>query len=669
MRHLHLSLIVSALALASLLGGGESLQQGATVSVGGGTGTIKLLKSIPVVSSTFSERMIWQQDDPRLRALRDDLRLDEMVRAGSTEFDRQLLLAKYVARLWEYGDPRLHREEASAVKIVEYQKGEERFYCEQYACVLNGTAAAMGWVCRMVSHNGHTWNEMWSNQYEKWVYIDANNAHYVTGPEGTPMTNAELREDYYRNGGKNSTYRLVSDKSKKSKNAEFDTRMDVIGYHPNTNLIDQRFDYDKMFIIHDEFSKQAKIRGKGEPVKDPLKDPYFPINQAALTLQQSAAGLAVSVKTMTPNFKTFRARVDNGSWRSVKAEFDWKLHGGANVLEVKSVNAWEVDGPVSRVEVDMKAGGSATNDDLGTPAAEETTKEAGMAALKKFPDTPGELKPTETKEKLKSEWIGRWNTKGHWIEYTVDAPSAGTYTATMFYSSSYYPQRAITVNGQAIPELSAVTFAYTGGWGTYGYWGKADLPVQVELKAGKNTIRLTSLDTTSFWMKLLRFSANGTKPIDVSSLAITAEGGGKVQKTFSKRNEDILLFSPKGHWVDWNVEAPAGDYEVILAQGSLVPSVRQVRVNGELITPTNEFKVDTTGGWTVFTEVPTGRARLKEGKNVVRLENVSDECPNITYLKFVSSTGKEIIVEAKAFAADGGDGKKVELRSEAVKKK
>jgi hypothetical protein len=355
----------------------------------------------------------------------------------------------YVNRLWEFEDPRAHRDEASPAKIIEYQKQEERFYCEHYACMMCGTAASLGWVYRMLSHGGHTWGEMWSNQYGKWVFMDPTSGRYYTDLQGNPLGEAEARDDFYKNGGKNFQFRSAFSQKVVAGGEKYDQRKEVVGYHPNTNLLDERFDYKGMFMIKDQFSKKTKIRGQGEPVQDALRDPYFPINQAALSLQPAPAGLAVTVRTLTPNFKAFRARVDGGKWRNVDASFAWNLHGGNNLLEVKSVNLFEVGGAASRVEVAMDGTAAATNDHLGPVAPEEEAKVAGMPPLKVRPPAPADLKPVAFEEKLTDEWINMWYKKGHWVEWTAEVPTAGKYNATFITAPA-------TIRG--------ARFASTVGW-------------------------------------------------------------------------------------------------------------------------------------------------------------------------------------------------------------
>jgi hypothetical protein len=87
---------------------------------------------------------------------------------------------------------------------------------------------------------------------------------------------------------------------------------------------------------------------------DPAKDPYFPINQATMTLTPSGPAIQVSIQTLTPNFKTFEARMDSGKWKPCEATLAWTPHTGENRLEVKSVNQFDVDGPVSTAALKVK---------------------------------------------------------------------------------------------------------------------------------------------------------------------------------------------------------------------------------------------------------------------------------------------------------------------------
>jgi hypothetical protein len=61
--------------------------------------------------------------------------------------------------------------------------------------------------------------------------------------------------------------------------------------------------------------------------------------------------LTVRFSTVTPYLETFLVRVDGGAWRESAAEFEWRLHGGGNRLEVRVRNTSGVEGRVTGVEV------------------------------------------------------------------------------------------------------------------------------------------------------------------------------------------------------------------------------------------------------------------------------------------------------------------------------
>ena len=131
-----------------------------------------------------------------------------------------------------------------------------------------------------------------------------------------------------------------------------------IGYIPNTNLMDGGPDYGRMFITQDRLCEGTKWHKRVVPA-DPASDPYFPIGQATLLLVPDGAGLRVALKTLTPNFKTYLARMDGGEWKPVGDAFTWTPTRGANRLEVKTVNQFGVEGPVSTAEVEIAAAAKA----------------------------------------------------------------------------------------------------------------------------------------------------------------------------------------------------------------------------------------------------------------------------------------------------------------------
>jgi hypothetical protein len=213
----------------------------------------------------------------------------------------------------------------------------------------------------------HSSTEIWSNQHRKWVMLDPTFAMYVE-KDGMPLNAFEIRTEWFERDGRDLVFVLDKARRRYRKadmpvlRGRFEGFGDLvldggavnpyafIGYIPNTNYLDSGPDYGRMFITQDSLCAGTKWHTRDVP-KDPAVDPYFPINQATPTLEVRGDALRVSLRTLTPNFKAFLARIDGGEWRRTDDGFDWQPRAGANRLEVKSVNRFDVEGPTSTVEI------------------------------------------------------------------------------------------------------------------------------------------------------------------------------------------------------------------------------------------------------------------------------------------------------------------------------
>jgi hypothetical protein len=356
---------------------GSPLKQGDRITLGGRRAVVTRLDTLPYVESDYSKRFRFDSyDNPRLKALRERYRLDEVVSGGGDEFDRQLLLLDWVNhRFRKFGKP--SSPARGAIDILEANDAGHTFFCAHYADVFVSAAASMGWVDRSLAlrrpdHIGqgsteHSSTEIWSNQYRKWVMLDPTFAMYVE-KDGVPLNAYELRQEWFHRDGRDLVFVLDKERKRyrksdmpvfRSRHAGFgDLTLDpsalivyaFIGYIPSTNLMDAGPDYGGMFITQDRVCEGTKWHKRVVPA-DPATDPYFPINQSALTLTPGDDGLRVAVRTLTPNFKGLLARIDGGDWKPSSASFTWTPRAGANRLEVKTVNQFGIEGPVSTAEV------------------------------------------------------------------------------------------------------------------------------------------------------------------------------------------------------------------------------------------------------------------------------------------------------------------------------
>ena len=97
--------------------------------------------------------------------------------------------------------------------------------------------------------------------------------------------------------------------------------------------------------------------------------------------------------------------------------------------------------------------------------------------------------------------FARWDSVGHWLEYTVDVPAEGYYHLALVYCSEMdNRERSLEVNGEPVdPEVSLV-FPSTGGWANSSDdWRllvarvpELGRPLLIKLREGENVIRLTN---------------------------------------------------------------------------------------------------------------------------------------------------------------------------------
>ncbi|HEV8605187.1 MAG TPA: transglutaminase-like domain-containing protein [Tepidisphaeraceae bacterium] len=371
-------IVLIALAAAAA---GQPLNQGDQFEIAGKKGLLSKLDALPVVENEFPRRFKWDSfENPKLKELREKYHLDEVIAPGKDEFEKQLLLLDWVNhRFKKFGKP--SSPARGAKQILEAIEDGHTFFCAHYADVFVSAAASLGWVDRCMAlrrpdnwgsgSTEHSSTEIWSNQWRKWVMLDPTFAMYVE-KDGVPLNAWEIRQEWFYHEAKDLVFVLDKDRKRyhksdmpvfRGKYAGFgDLVLDggainpygFIGYIPNTDLMDRGPDYGGMFITKDKICDGTKWHTRIGP-SDPEHEPYFPMGQAAMGIAAETEGLKVELKTFTPNFKDYLARMDGGEWREVGDSFLWKLRDGGNRVEVKTVNKFGIDGPISVAEAQLGA--------------------------------------------------------------------------------------------------------------------------------------------------------------------------------------------------------------------------------------------------------------------------------------------------------------------------
>jgi hypothetical protein len=369
--------------VASVEAANELLKKGDALELSGRSVTIRQLETLPYVESEYTKRFRFDSfANPKLKALRERYRLEEVIAPGRNEFERQVLLMDWTHRQFKrFGRPSTNCH--GALAILNAIGEGHTFFCAQYEEVLVSAAASLGWVDRPLAlrrHQGvnkvggsteHSVTEMWSNQHRKWVMFDPT-SNMVLETNGVPLNAWEIRQEWFYRGGTNLVFVVGKERKEYRKSdlpivlgyfnefgelAVHPDELDkygFVGYIPNTDLMEAGYDYAKMFITKDALCDGTKWHVRALPA-NPAVDPYFPIGQAALSLRTEGGKLQVALKTLTPNLKRFEVRVEGGEWKPSEPNFAWSLRAGMNRLEARTVNQFGVVGPVSTAEVEVNS--------------------------------------------------------------------------------------------------------------------------------------------------------------------------------------------------------------------------------------------------------------------------------------------------------------------------
>ncbi len=333
-------------------------------------------------------------DDPRNREVveRDDL--DDIVKNSASEFDAIVKMLDYASRRWVYGSPSLEYPKWNTVDIAEraHSLGDGGM-CIQHAAYLAHILTAVGFQARHLNIQYHEVVEVWSNDFDKWIYLDPTQAvdlYMYDAVTGEPLNLREMHEQYYRMYGVKTpvdwmktpdTWRTAKPdpKALPSGFSTTDPRVELshvgwVGYYELLDFIRMmpRNDFSSRAIP--EPLQQGTIQWPWDgyinwydelaPPKlqysrhtDRVADFWPDLNRVRFEAVPEIIGdmVFITMTTFTPGFKTFQVRVDGGEWKDSDTRFNWRLHSGKNRLEMRAVSGFGVAGHPSHIELNYVA--------------------------------------------------------------------------------------------------------------------------------------------------------------------------------------------------------------------------------------------------------------------------------------------------------------------------
>jgi len=312
-------------------------------------------------------------DHPRLKRLRTEYKLDEVVQGAQSELELLLRLAQWACNHWDWPN---HIGECyppwDALEILKpYQDGKPTGgFCLQYNVVFLQACESFGFVGRAVSISpgscygrlgggGHEIVEIWSNEWKKWVYVDGALAWYIVDEKtGVPLSIWEMRQHQLPTlrGEPVEPVRVVA--AERTKNKQFGWKglagPDPLNWYlelrmiPRSNFLQAKsplplnqgtdeWCWTGHYVWTDAEVPAGLLFGHRVTKREDFE---WTLNQAHYVLEPDKAPgvFRVHLDTETPSFETFLAEIDGGEKKSVAPVFAWTLHPGKNQLRVRPRN-------------------------------------------------------------------------------------------------------------------------------------------------------------------------------------------------------------------------------------------------------------------------------------------------------------------------------------------
>jgi len=319
-------------------------------------------------------------DNPELKQFRAENKLDDVVAGAKTEWELIERLAIWSTKRWDKGHLSKIYPAWNAREILKPADDGTPIggFCQQYNLVLLQACESFGLVGRIVSlgsgnmtdkiRSGHETCEIWSNEFDKWVYIDGNTGWYlVDAATKTPLSHLELRERqlafFADKEFKPVEAKVVAETKYKWDGLKSFPPFMELRMIPRSNFLETQVPlplnqgmrgwfWTGHYVWTDDTLPAAMLYGHRVTRRENWD---WSVNQVHITLEPTATKgeFRVHCDTETPGFETFVAKVDAGETTPQKTGFAWKLKPGKNRIEARSRNITGRVGAASWIEIEM----------------------------------------------------------------------------------------------------------------------------------------------------------------------------------------------------------------------------------------------------------------------------------------------------------------------------
>ncbi|MCX6827436.1 MAG: transglutaminase-like domain-containing protein [candidate division Zixibacteria bacterium] len=300
---------------------------------------------------------------PVLDTLRERYQLAKITQPGNTEFEKITLLLDWVSHRWEHRSDTCANDYVLAI-LAGAEKGA-RFCCGTYAQVLENCLVAMGYPARFVGlmrqggykiGSGHGCVEVWSNRYQKWILLDAqNDAWWESG--GIPLSAFECRRLFVNDKGNDLVFKGQRKENDYSlMKSEWIVYFYHLFYYDDPGLKDSK-GYSGLELVTDSITPELfteTVPSTRGAVIDSYDEVYPRLNQTKISfrpinIKMPSDSLEIVLSHTTPYYDKFFVRINGADWKESNDTLLWILDKGVNVIEAKAVNAAGIEGKISRI--------------------------------------------------------------------------------------------------------------------------------------------------------------------------------------------------------------------------------------------------------------------------------------------------------------------------------
>ncbi|MDR6550956.1 carbohydrate-binding protein [Paenibacillus qinlingensis] len=222
------------------------------------------------------------------------------------------------------------------------------------------------------------------------------------------------------------------------------------------------------------------------------------------------------------------------------------------------------------------------------------------------------------------------NNSGDSIQWTVNAPIAGSYTLEFRYTNASGVDRPLELKVNNTLATSAFSFPVTGGWSD---WER--ISTSVNLNAGNNTIKLTSNGSNGPNIDKLIVSQITDYEAEnavLSGANVASSSAGYTGTGYAD------YINNSGDSIQWTVNASnAGSYTLEFRYANATGTDRplELKVNNTLVTSALSFPATST--WTTWGST-LKKVNLNAGNNTIKLTTNGSNGANIDKLSVYQIT-------------------------------